>query len=121
MGEKMQVISCLFHGPIESLVWITQRPGLSPGFAFGCADGSVHIYQCPESSVHDDALTIDNYWITCEGLFVFWQSTYQYFAQTVVYDSPVLDIEFDVKFGRLASVSNRFAQVSQLWTANGSE
>lgn len=58
-GEKIQVISCAFHGPIGSLVWITQRPVISPGFAFGCANGSIHVYQHPESSVHDGALIID--------------------------------------------------------------
>ena len=121
-GEKMQVISCVYHGPIGSLVWITQRPGLSPGFAFGCADGSIHVYQCPESSVRDDALAIDDYWITWVFfVFCFWQSTYRYFAQTAVHDGPVLDLKFDVKFGRLASVGNGFAQVSELWTADGSE
>ena len=31
------------------------------GFALGCADGSIHVYQCPESSVRDDALAIDDY------------------------------------------------------------
>jgi len=76
-GEKMQVISCVFHGPIRSLVWITQRPGLSPGFAFGCANGSIHIYQCPESSVCDNALAIDNYWITWKKkLFIFILAVY---------------------------------------------
>ena len=43
-GEKVQVIQCAFHGPIGALVWIPELPGLVPGFAFGCADGSIHVY-----------------------------------------------------------------------------
>ena len=52
-GEKVQVVSCAFHGPVGVLVWIPEQPGLVPGFAFGCADGSIHIYQRLESSVSD--------------------------------------------------------------------
>ena len=44
MGEKVQVVSCAFHGPVGVLVWIPEQPGLVPGFAFSCADGSIHIY-----------------------------------------------------------------------------
>lgn len=50
-GEKVQVIRCAFHGPIGALAWIPQKPGLAPGFIFGCADGSIHLYQRVESSV----------------------------------------------------------------------
>jgi len=50
-GEKVQVISCAFNGPIGALVWIPELPGLAPGFAFGCANGSIHVYQHVESSV----------------------------------------------------------------------
>jgi WD40 repeat protein len=51
-GEKVQVISCAFHGPIGALVWFPEQPGLVPGFAFGCADGSLHVYQCVKPSVY---------------------------------------------------------------------
>ncbi|KIM72519.1 hypothetical protein PILCRDRAFT_81788, partial [Piloderma croceum F 1598] len=90
-GEKVQVISCAFNGPIGVLVWIPELPGLAPGFAFGCADGSIHVYQHVESS-----------------------SNYQYLAQEHVHDGPVLDLKFDPEFGRLASVGSGFLQVSQL-------
>jgi WD40 repeat protein len=50
-GEKVQVISCAFHGPIGALTWIPELSSLVPGFAFGCANGSIHVYQRLESSV----------------------------------------------------------------------
>jgi len=56
MGEKVQVIWCAFHGPIGALVWIPELPGLAPGFTFGCANGSIHVYQHTELSVHDHVL-----------------------------------------------------------------
>lgn len=49
------------------------------------------------------------------------QSNYQYFAQELVHGGPIMDIKFDPKFGRLASVGNGFAQVSELSTTEGSE
>jgi hypothetical protein len=52
-GEKVQVLSCAFSGPVGALVWIPETPGLAPGFAFGCADGSIHIYRRVEASVRD--------------------------------------------------------------------
>ena len=56
MGEKVQIVSCAFHGPVGTLVWIPEQPGLVPGFVFGCADGSIHVYQRLESSVGDHVL-----------------------------------------------------------------
>jgi WD40 repeat protein len=50
-GEKVQVISCAFHGPIGALAWIPELSSLVPSFAFSCADGGIHIYQCFESAV----------------------------------------------------------------------
>jgi hypothetical protein len=52
-GEKMQVISVAFYGPVGALAWIIYQPGMSPGFAFGCADGSIHVFQFHGSSVRD--------------------------------------------------------------------
>jgi WD40 repeat protein len=43
-GEKVQVITCAFHGPIGALTWISKLPGLAPGFVFSCADRSIHVY-----------------------------------------------------------------------------
>ena len=40
----MQVIHCAFFGAVGAIVWLPKVAGLSHGFAFGCADGSVHIY-----------------------------------------------------------------------------
>jgi hypothetical protein len=118
-GEKMQVISCAFHGPIGALVWIPHQPGMSPGFAFGCADGSIHVYQWAQSSVRTIQLLIpqQKQLINCN----YFQSHYQYFAQELVHDGPVMDIKFDTNFGRLASVGNGFPQVSELLSTNGSE
>jgi hypothetical protein len=59
-GEKVEVICCAFHGPVGPLAWIPQKSGLVLGFAFGCADGSIHLYQLVESLVCDHVLLIDN-------------------------------------------------------------
>jgi len=117
-GEKMQIISTPFHGPIGAVVWIPHNPGISSGFAFGCADGSIHVYQLPESSVR--ALSTDTSRMTQSSGNCF-QSSYQYFAQELVHNGPIMDIKFDPKFGRLASVGSGFPQVSQLLTTDGSE
>jgi WD40 repeat protein len=112
-GEKVQVIHCAFHGPIGALVWVPQKPSLASGFAFGCADGSIHLYKRVESSVSDRVLLVDDSDLT----FVI-QTVYQYFAQDQVHDGPVLDLKYDTQFGRLASVGNGFPQVSELSTTD---
>jgi WD40 repeat protein len=53
-GEKIQVISSTFHSPVGALIWVSSKPDVSPSFAFGCADGSIHVYQLLESSVRND-------------------------------------------------------------------
>ena len=49
------------------------------------------------------------------------ESNYQYLTQELVHDGPILDLKFDTQFGRLASVSSGFPQVSQLRTMEGGE
>jgi WD40 repeat protein len=115
-GEKVQVVSCAFHGPVGALVWIPEQPGLVLGFAFGCANGSIHIYQRCESSVCDHATLISG-----SELTPIFQSNYQYFTQGSVHNGPIMDLKFDAQFGRLASVSNGFLQVSQLLTTGNGE
>ena len=61
MGEKLQVVACPFHGPVGALVWIPEQPGLTPGFAFGCADGSIHLYRRVELSVREHVILIDDF------------------------------------------------------------
>lgn len=50
-GEKMQVISCPYFGAVASIIWFPATPSSSHGFAFGCADGSIHIYMRDDTTV----------------------------------------------------------------------
>ena len=61
-GEMMQTILCPFFGSVSAIVWLPAMPGLGHGFAFGCADGSIHIY------THDD---------TTVGLVMFLGAAYR--------------------------------------------
>ena len=56
-GEKLQVIACPFNGAVGAAVWFPSTSGLRHGFAFGCADGSIHVYTSDEVTVCRD-LTI---------------------------------------------------------------
>jgi hypothetical protein len=49
--EKQQVISTPFSGPVACVVWIPSPGDAVSGFAFGCADGSMHFYQRSDSLV----------------------------------------------------------------------
>ena len=44
-GKELQAISCAFHGPISCIAWILGGESEAPSFVFGCADGSIQIYQ----------------------------------------------------------------------------
>jgi WD40 repeat protein len=50
-GEKVQIVSCAFHGPIGAVAWIN-TDGKCSGFVFGCADGSLHLYQRTDRNVY---------------------------------------------------------------------
>ena len=43
-GAQLQDISCPFNGPITVAVWLPAIQGSATAFAFGCADGSIHVY-----------------------------------------------------------------------------
>jgi WD40 repeat protein len=44
-GLLKQNLSCVFHGPITAMAWIDEGENHAQAFAFGCADGSIHIYR----------------------------------------------------------------------------
>lgn len=50
-GEKMQEISCVFHGPVISICWIDVGKGDNLAFVFGCADGNLHLYHQSDTEV----------------------------------------------------------------------
>ena len=52
----MQVISCAFNGAVGAAVWFPSTLALRHGFAFGCANGSVHIYISDEATVREDLI-----------------------------------------------------------------
>jgi hypothetical protein len=43
-GTRLQDISCPFNGPITVAAWLPTVQGSATVFAFGCADGSIHVY-----------------------------------------------------------------------------
>lgn len=49
-GEKVQTVLCPFHGPIGAVAWVNLGRD-SSGFVFGCADGSLHLYQRSDRNV----------------------------------------------------------------------
>ena len=57
-GKKMQVISCAFNGAVGAVVWFPSTLALRHRFAFGCTDGSVHIYISDEATVCEDLIII---------------------------------------------------------------
>lgn len=109
--EKSQVISTPFNGAVACMVWIPSSEDTASGFAFGCADGSVHIYNRPDSSV--------SYSFACVRsrmtLIRFSQHEYQYVLQETAHAGPVLDIKYDSLFGRIATVG---CGSSQVWSCN---
>jgi hypothetical protein len=51
-GEKLQEISCVFHGPISASTWIQLGDGDQRFFVFGCADGTIHLYGSKDYKVN---------------------------------------------------------------------
>lgn len=43
-GWKLQEISSPIHGPITTSGWVPAVHGAPAAFAFGCCDGSIHVY-----------------------------------------------------------------------------
>jgi WD40 repeat protein len=51
-GKLLQEVHVPFNGPIVTCCWIPVEQGDGEAFAFGCADGSLHVYtrNAPEVS-----------------------------------------------------------------------
>ena len=100
----MQVILCPYFGAVTSIVWFSAMAGLPHRFAFGCADGSIHIYICDDTTV-----CYVNLWMFIKKLIII-QSQYVYLTQDDVHEGPILDLKFDPYFSQLASVSSHTGQ-----------
>lgn len=108
VNDPLQEISCIFNGPITVAAWIPTERGNASAFAFGCADGSIHIYAqlarevniCRSHSVgtHTDIIQ---------------QSTFTLASITNAHDGPVEDMAFDNTHRRLASIGHGTLQI---WT-----
>ncbi|KZP09271.1 WD40 repeat-like protein [Athelia psychrophila] len=83
-GERIQDIDCAFNGHVSCLVWADTREL----FAFGCADGSVHLYN----------------WSEAKGCFA-------YVMQDKTHNDAVQTIAYDPHHKRLAGISQSSLQV----------
>ena len=44
-GELLQEICDVFHGAVETVCWIDFGGRKEEGFAFGCSNGTIHVYK----------------------------------------------------------------------------
>jgi len=71
-GELMQQFFCYFNGYVALSVWVNFGEQNDIGFAFGCADGSLHIYQQDKQTVQIlKSFCLDELTICFQGLFAF--------------------------------------------------
>ena len=87
----MQAISCPFFGTVSAIIWLPGISGLNHRFAFGCADGSIHIYMRDDTAVCHIQLPV-----CAKKLIIIVQSQYVYFVQEDIHDGPVFDLKFDL-------------------------
>ncbi|KAI0948070.1 hypothetical protein AcW1_009672 [Taiwanofungus camphoratus] len=91
-GEKLQEIQCLFHEPISAIVWIELGHGKNQlAFVFGCADGTLHIYE------HWDSAAL-----------------FEFLSLTAAHNGAVEDVDFDSHYGRIASIGSGTTEVWKL-------
>ncbi|TDL17607.1 WD40 repeat-like protein, partial [Rickenella mellea] len=88
-GEELQNISRPFSGPISAICWITLGLDNDPGFVYGCADGSLHIYRRKEDS------------------------TFHFCSMTMAHNGSIEGVTFDPIHRRVASIGSGSPQV---WT-----
>ncbi|OBZ68261.1 hypothetical protein A0H81_12041 [Grifola frondosa] len=91
-GEKLQEIHCTFNGPISAIAWLGTSV-TNNTFIFGCADGSLHLYQRSD----------------CAAAFVFKSSS-------TAHEGIVEDIVYDPHHNRIASVGGG---ASAVWKVTG--
>lgn len=108
-GVQLQEISCTFNGPITVAVWLPAVQGSATAFAFGCADGSIHVYvQHPQqvSLFVGRAVGLANP--------SYGQENYTFSSFTSAHGGPVEDLAFELTHRRLASVGHGSLQIWEL-------
>ncbi|KZT00255.1 WD40 repeat-like protein [Laetiporus sulphureus 93-53] len=92
-GEKLEEISCVFHGPVISVRWIDLGKGDNLAFVCGCADGTLQVYQRADVRTRFSLCSV-----------------------TSAHKGFVQDINFDTNNGRIASAGGGTVSI---WKLNG--
>lgn len=107
-GAHLQDISCPFNGPITVTIWLPAAQGSATAFAFGCADGSIHIYV---QQLHHVSPLVT---LGAQLIFRYYQENYTFSSFTSAHEGPVEDLDFELTRRRLASVGHGSLQVWDL-------
>ncbi|KZT01496.1 WD40 repeat-like protein [Laetiporus sulphureus 93-53] len=92
-GEKLEEISCIFHGPVISVCWIDLGKGDNLAFVCGCADDTLQVYQRADVRTRFSLCSV-----------------------TSAHKGFVQDINFDTNNGRIASAGGGTVSI---WKLNG--
>lgn len=103
-GELLQAVTCVFNGPVTSVIWITPSNEDDQAFAFGCADGTIHIYSQPDADVSVIPSSVSTLLILAQSNFIF-------ASLTTAHKMSIEDLDFDGDHRRLASVGDGALQV----------
>ncbi|KAH7903271.1 WD40-repeat-containing domain protein, partial [Hygrophoropsis aurantiaca] len=92
-GELLQEMECMFEGPVSAMKWITPRESRGSAFIFGCADGTLHLYQRTSES-----------------------SLFSFLSLTKAHTGEIQSLDWDPRHERLASAGGGSPQV---WSFQG--
>ncbi|THH08996.1 hypothetical protein EW146_g8811 [Bondarzewia mesenterica] len=96
MGKNMQEINCIFHGPVAAITWIDLGMSDKKAFVFGCADGTLHLYQWGDIN-----------------------SRFEFVSLTIAHnDEAMKDIAYDPIHSRIATAGGGSPQVWKMPTAD---
>ncbi|OBZ70602.1 hypothetical protein A0H81_09014, partial [Grifola frondosa] len=111
--EKMQEVKCLFNGPVSIVHWMGTENCGGMSFIFGCADGSLHIYQRVDLNVRT---FVWSHYISLMKLF---KAAFKFKSIVVAHDSTVEDISYDPVHNRVATVGGGIPGVWKLSHSGG--
>ena len=114
--EVQQEIKDAFHGTVTAVCWVEFDGRKDEGFAYGCVNGSIHVYKW--SAIAVSSLS-KNHVLACslsEYVLCSHQARYVFVSMVDAHPAQVQALGFNARFCCVASIGDGTPRV---WQLNG--
>lgn len=112
--EVQQEIKDAFHGSVTAVCWVEFDGRKDEGFAYGCVNGSIHVYKWSAIAVSSLPKNDISAYSLSEYVLCSRQARYVFVSMVDAHPAQVQALEFNARFRRVASIGDGTPRVWRL-------